>query len=344
MSTDPRHSPEILFHRELLQLGKYPKGKQNLEQLPEYSRTLFEDLYNHMNDRFSAQNVNLRTRFGANLYFDFIDSGSPNALAFKAGDYAMVGVTRGMLDHLVLFSGRLATDQKFALAVGIPVIPPASRDSSIAMIFGMAMQFFTSHEIGHHVHGNVGFGAASGMPHLYELLDGSDTENHIDLQAMELDADAYALSSQLPNVLGAQHEEIARSLGIEKQSLSAEAILNLLLAAIVCFLHTLPQQRYTGETVQSLRHPPRLPRLNYILGNIQGWCSLNRQELSGWPTLNQFQQIAQTVTDCSRVSAEGMSWAEEDAFITSEEGKVYIRSLDEALSRVAELMLPFAWK
>lgn len=96
--------------------------------------------------------------------------------------------------------------------------------------------------------------------------------------------------------------------------------------------------------MQSLRHPPRLPRLNYILGNIQRWCSLNRQELSGWPTLNQFQQIAQTVTDCSRVSAEGMSWAEEDAFITSEEGKVYIRSLDEALSRVAELMLPFAWK
>lgn len=37
MSTDPRHSPEILFHRELIQLGQYPKGKQDLEQLPEYS-------------------------------------------------------------------------------------------------------------------------------------------------------------------------------------------------------------------------------------------------------------------------------------------------------------------
>ena len=131
---------------------------------------------------------------------------------------------------------------------------------------------------------------------------------------------------------------------MEKEALHGEAILGLLLAAVACFLHTLPQRRYAGDSVQSLRHPPRLPRLNYILGNVQKWCSLNRRELSEWPTLEQFQTIAQTVTDCSRVSAEGMSWAEEDAFITSDEGKLYIRRLDEALSRVAEQMLPFAWK
>jgi hypothetical protein len=175
-------------------------------------------------------------------------------------------------------------------------------------------------------------------------VNGSETGNHIDLQAMELDADAYAISSQVPHVLGAQFEEIARGLGIEKQSMPEVAILNLLLCAIICFLHTLHQPRYTKENVQSLRHPPRLPRLNYILGNIQRWCSLNRSELSGWPSIEEFQKIAQMVTECSRVPAEGMTWAEEDAFITSEGGQLYIRSLDQALPRVAEQMLPFAWK
>ena len=110
MNADPRNSAEILFHRELLELGKYPKGKQNLEQLPDYSQRIFEEIYSRMNDRFSAQNVDLRKRFGVDLHFDFIDSARPNALAFKAQHFAMIGVTRGMLDHLVVFSGRLATN------------------------------------------------------------------------------------------------------------------------------------------------------------------------------------------------------------------------------------------
>jgi hypothetical protein len=344
VNTDPHQAPDILFHRELVELGKYPGGKQDLDFLPDYSRTLFADIQARMNDRFSAQNVELRTRFGFDLYFDFINSGSPNALAFKAGMFAMVGVTRGMLDHLVLFSGRLAKDPRFATVLGIPAIPEAATDSSIVTLFGMAVQFFTAHEIGHHVHGHVNFGAASGAPHLFEFVDANDTKNHIDLQAMEIDADAYAISSMLPHVLGEQLDDIARGLGMEKKSLPAETVLTLVLIAIVCFLHTLPQRRYTEATVQSLRHPPRLARLNYILGNIQRWCRLRRPALQDWPSLEQFQKIGQLVTDCSGVSPGGMSWAEEDNFLPSEDGTKYIRNLDEALSRVAEQMKPFAWQ
>jgi hypothetical protein len=344
MSTDSRQSPDILFHRQLIELGKYPHGKQNTELLPGYSRALFEDIQARMNDRFSAQNVELRTRFGVDLYFDFINSGSPNALAFRAGDFAMVGVTRGMLDHLVLFSGRLATHPRFATVLGIPEIPESASDSSIVTLFGMAVQFFTAHEIGHHVHGHVDFGAASGAPQLFELVDASDVENHIDLQAMELDADAYATSSVLPHVLGEQLNDIARGVGLDEKSLTAESVLTLVLIAVVCFLHTLPQRRYTGATVQSLRHPPRLARLNYLLGNIQKWCRMNRPEVQKWPSLIRFQGIGQMVVECSGVSAEGMSWTEEDAFLVSRDGAQYIRDIDQALSRVAEQMKPFAWQ
>jgi hypothetical protein len=50
------------------------------------------------------------------------------------------------------------------------------------------------------------------------------------------------------------------------------------------------------------------------------------------------------VADCSGVSAEGMSWTEEDAFLVSTDGRRYIRDLDDGLSRVGEQMKPFAWQ
>jgi hypothetical protein len=220
-----------------------------------------------MNDRFSAQNSELRTRFGRELYFDFINSGTPNALAFSAGTFAMVGITRGMFDHLVLFSGRISTSPRFAKILGIPEIVAGARDSSIVTLFGMAVQFFTAHEIGHHVHGHVNFGAASGAPHLFELVDASDAANHVDLQAMEVDADAYAISSLLPNVLGVQFNNIAQGLGVGEKSLTPEMVLTLVLTAVACFLHTLPQRRYTPDTVLSLRHPPDL------CGSITSWAT-----------------------------------------------------------------------
>jgi hypothetical protein len=249
-----------------------------------------------------------------------------------------------MFDHLVLFSGRISTSPRFAKILGIPEIVAGARDSSIVTLFGMAVQFFTAHEIGHHVHGHVNFGAASGAPHLFELVDASDAANHVDLQAMEVDADAYAISSLLPNVLGVQFNNIAQGLGVGEKSLTPEMVLTLVLTAVACFLHTLPQRRYTPDTVLSLRHPPRLVRLNYILGNIQRWCRLYSAEVQNWPPLTQFQAVGQMVADCSGVSAEGMSWTEEDAFLVSTDGRRYIRDLDDGLSRVGEQMKPFAWQ
>lgn len=337
--------PEIIFHRALTQPGSpYPKGKQNIEYLPDYKRQLFQDLYDHMNLRFDEQSEGLRLGIKPKLHFDFIDSDKPNALAFKAHEYAMVGATRGLLDHLVLFSGRLSHEPNFAIAFNLQAISPAALDAFLVLLFSLSLQFLASHELGHHAHGHVELGAASGVPFFQEFVDSTGAENNIDLQAMEIDADAYAVSIQLPNMLGNQRFEIARSLGMTVPEVPPRTILSLFLATIMCFLHSNPQKRYTGNSIQTLRHPPRVIRLDYIIGNIQRWCSNNVPELRAWPEKEEFRKMAQVVVDCSGVAAEGMSLAEEDTFITSALGKNHIRKLDVALGEVRQLMKPYSWR
>lgn len=333
--------PEIIFHRALIGSGSpYPRGKQNIDFLPEYKRQLFQDTYDLINVKFQQQGE----RLGRKLHFDFIDSDNSNALAFRAHDFAMVGATRGLVDHLVLFSGRLSGKSRFVIACGLENSAVLGSDKFAVLLFSLTLQFLASHELGHHLHGHVDFGAASGTPFFHEFIDATAAQNNIDLQAMEIDADAYAVALQLSNMFQEQKADIARGLGISVSEVPNRTILALFLATVICFLHSNPQTKYPGDSIHSLRHPPRVIRLNYIIGNIQRWCSENLPELGRWPEQKEFQNIAQIVVESSGVAAKGMSWSEEDRFIISELGKRHIKNLDTALTTVAELMKPYSWR
>jgi len=121
-------------------------------------------------------------------------------------------------------------------------------------------------------------------------------------------------------------------------------ILRLVLAGVIGFFHTEPQKRFDSVSVGHLSHPPHLIRINYIVWEMQAWCSKHRPHLAKWPDLKEFQSLGHSVSSALGTGDGTMTWEGQDQFATSTEGEIYRNRLNGDRIRLREKMQSFTWK
>ncbi len=145
------------------------------------------------------------------FHFDYIDSDFSNAVAFRDGSYAFIGMTVEFIEDLLRISEDLsrsgAIRQILGLADGV-------QDELKVVFFHNLLNLTVTHEFTHHVHGHV-IRKQGGSKFLTEF-DSSDQKGGLQNQADEADADGYAVYHVLANALDSPlREDTKRALRLQ---------------------------------------------------------------------------------------------------------------------------------
>lgn len=90
---------EVMFDRALREGKTRYSGRQDPEKLDPPYRQLACDLRDHVNKVYETQFDRVECSGARVLYFDFIDSASTNAIAFRRDEYVFIGVKAGFLSR-----------------------------------------------------------------------------------------------------------------------------------------------------------------------------------------------------------------------------------------------------
>lgn len=232
------------------------------------------------------------------VYTDFVTHPSFNAFAFRHRDHYCIAFHEGLLVVLAGVTARMLADRHLFPRVGDPgaevenlphlnlatpsaaslaranpaaVVPQdPSRRGYALHLCQLAFEFLAAHEVAHITGGHVDYRKAErGIPHVGEVewLPGTARGN-MELQAMELDADATAASVVVRTVLSRFDSRGQATSGNPDDRNPTDALFDVALAVCIMF-RLFPDSRMNGVDLSRNSHPPVRWRQMHIL-NMMG--------------------------------------------------------------------------
>lgn len=348
--------PDIEFHRffnrENLKQEEYERhpAKLDLDKIDSNLAQHLAAIKKLINDMFAENTQKIQTPAGiVELHLDYIAKPLPpitrfaNAISFTDENFFYVGVTFDMIELLNGICGSLAQNSKAAEILGINVEDSAKRDILLACLFLVQIQFIIDHEIGHHFHGHsTQRGIRSfNSEFLCEAL--LETEDHMENQGREVDADGYAIHMMAHNF----YQQNTSSKLLEKLGSSTlpddEFLTRFLLLCIASYLILRPQNRFDAETIRKPFHPFGTMRLNVVMTDFAGWAGQFKPDLVPYLTQATLDEVNAAIQAASPNSENFHNWFLEGQFLLTDKGEVYKTELYEFRKRQRERFQDRAW-
>lgn len=260
------------------------------------------------------------------FHFDYVevDDGTRNAHAFQHDGFSFIVVTQPLVESLWDLSVRLSRSTLVLQLLGLK--ESAVRIEAVhALLFQLQLTFLVSHEYTHHVHRDCERDA-TGMPGFWTEFASDGLSGGMDRQALELDADAYALYLVLANFVRGGGRQGALS-QIGKQHLSNvdadSLILGFFLVAVIAFFGERWSENIEMESISRLTHPPAPVRIDFTFRFAEMWCNQNR---CAWFAPERLQEMFGAVVSTYAANTR-QGWDAQIAFLRSEAGTKYSQKL-----------------
>jgi hypothetical protein len=329
--------PEVLFHRFFQTLSPADretyKGKKDLDRLQQPTvQSLLVGIQKQFNEALRDEKKNVPEHVDhPPFHFDYIDSSTENALAFRYEGYSFVGITIALINTLLDVCSRLSRSKAVVTLLGVR-LTPEEYDNLQVVLFRTLLNFVVSHEYTHHVHGRV---TPRGSESMFsnEILDDGETGN-LEQQTLEADADGYAAYRVLAYLIdGGGRAQAVSLLKLEAKpsGVQDELLFSCFVVAVGAFMFIRPPQALDSANIYNLTHPPQAARMNCLMQQAISWCKQNRPGLEAWMTLDRFQKLMHGVAESTWGMNGGRDWAAQTAFLQSEDGGEYFRKLDRSL-------------
>jgi hypothetical protein len=263
------------------------------------------------------------------FHIDFVDSDIQNALAFRDEENSFIGITVPLIYAISDVCLKLSKSETVVRSLGVRVSDEAYNELQTVLFYTLT-GFVVTHEWTHHVHGHVRLsGTETICPN--EILD-TGGNGSMEAQIKELAADGYAAYHILANLIDNRTRPMLALLKLDAASHSTQdgACFSLFVVAVAAYLFVRPAPDLNPIDIYHLTHPPQAVRMNYLMHEATGWCSHNRPELVAWMK-TRFQNLMKATAEAVLGESGTRVWANQTAFLRSEEGAKYIRALDEGL-------------
>jgi hypothetical protein len=309
-------------------------GKADIDGAqPDSFGSLLHLLQGSMNQALQSENANASggTEHPP-FHFDYaeVSDGTKNAHAFQHGGFSFIVVTIPLVQMLWTISQRLS---RSVLVLGLLGIDQdAARLEAVqALLFQFQLAFLVSHEYTHHVHQHC-----SSVDGTWDEFVQAGTRGGLKDQALELDADGYALYLTLANyVRGAARQNALAQVG--KQNLPGlqgdEFLLTAFFIALTALFCSMWPENVPISEIRDLRHPPAPVRIEYAIRDATMWCGQNASVSQAWFEAERFSAIYLAVINA--ITGGGRSqWDSHIAFLRSEDGAAYDRQLTQQFDAV----------
>jgi hypothetical protein len=322
--------PEVLFHRYFQELGPWERrkyhGKHDLRGLEPLEQLLI-GIQDALNEGLNEEHRDPQHSDCRPFHFDYIDSTVQNARAFRYGSYFFIGITIPLVHALWSSCHLLSRSDLIASALGVR-LKGEERDGLRTVSFRTTLSFLALHEWTHHAHGHLDV-HGSEPTSLDELLH-RDQPGGLEQQALEVDADGYAVFLVLNNLIAGSARLSAvtfLNFDAESESVQDEVLLSCFVVAVGACLYALPPATVDSAEIYARAHPPQAERMNRLMQQAMRWCQQVPPDLVAWMTPPRFQELMTSSAE-TILGDGGMSWAAQTAFLTSTAGREYNQMLD----------------
>ena len=331
--------PEVLFDRCIRRLrsnspvrpddpdSRPYKGKKDLCSLPADVETLLTSVQRAFNEALSNETHVADHAPHSPFHFDYIESTSRNALAFRDENYSFIGITIELVYLLWDICFRLAKSEAVKAALGLETELPA--EPLHVVLLRIQLFFIVAHEYTHHIHGHF---AESVIGH--QILDTSESGT-LEEQMMEAAADGYSTYYVLTHLFteGREHAISLLNIGRAVTTTQDEVLLTCFVAATGAYFLSSQPTVFDGVSLYKLRHPPQAARMNLLMQQAISWCKQNRSALVEWMSLQRFQSLMNAIEAATWGLNGGKDWSEQTAFFSSEAGHEYFSRLDKLMKK-----------
>jgi hypothetical protein len=329
MNTDP----EVLFHRFFSTLPankrQHYRGKYNLAKssLTDFERLLL-GLQSALNHALAHEDIGNKHHFGHSpFHVDYVDSDVENAIAFCYENYSFIGITEPLMYKLWILCASLDP----VVAKFLPELSASSTPGGLGTVLVRTLLFFVvAHEYTHHVHGHSSRTNVENS--IFNEVSSSLDTGNLDSQALEIDADSYAVFLVLNNLFQGDERELSVSI-LDLHEHVAEVQDNMLYSCFVIavgafFYHGTPVL-IDDSNIYRLEHPPQAARMNNVMQQANRWCSYNRPLLSEWMTNERFNFLMSVIAEATLGPGGSGNWADQTEFFRSSSGAEYLAQLDQ---------------
>jgi hypothetical protein len=325
-------APDVLFHRYFQQLPAYRRaiyrGKQELDAIERPLQDLLRALQANLNEALQNERQDVPEHVAhPPFHMDFIDSDDANALAFTEGNYSFIGITVALVRRIWGICLPLVQASDIGILLGLQLDTEERRTRLHALLFRLQLNFVTTHEYTHHVHGHTG---GSSLDSRFASEINSIEENcDMETQVFELDADAYGAYHVLANLYAAERAYAAELLGFDGRAPDREdqKLLGCFVLAVGIFLFVRPSTVLTPENIYTLCHPAQATRMDFIMRSAVSWCRIHRPALAEWMSPDVFDRIMSTVAAVMPGADGGQGWAAQTRFLQTDLGDAYMKAL-----------------
>jgi hypothetical protein len=287
--------------------------------------TAFADIKAEINNRFEVNAVGIVAPEGpVQIHMDYIASSMVNAFAFYFDKWYFIGITDGMLELFAKSCTALWRLNPLAKFLGIDPVRE-KRDSIFQFVLLLELQYISNHELGHMFHGHC-TGLREGH-YRAEFDVATLVANSIGMegQARELEADGYAISLLLKNLL---QSDSAAFMHCRVQSTKSvrEFVVTLFLLSLAATLYHVKSAPFDAAKVRSGDHSDGLIRMNILLGEILGWCTDN----IAWKdavSQDDFQSIMELIVVAVANPMQEQIWRDQGAYLLTDEGREYLNDI-----------------
>ena len=264
------------------------------------------------------------------VHFDYVDSNESNAIAVRCDQHRFIGVTIHYVRDAWTMCSTLAASLKSPSLFGLDA-DHESREGLAAALFRLQLTYVVCHEYAHHLNGDM---ADSGL----FMEHGGPMQGNIQSQVREMHADGIAVFLCLRQLL--LHDERQHILlVIGRKTLDEdrqdELLISLLIVAIGARIYRPVSIALDETNAYAATHPAAAARMNFVMRDVQQWCTHNRIRLVEWVTIDLFQKLMHGI-DQVLADGKGKRWAQQTAFLQSSDGAVYMEILHAAFNRRLE--------
>jgi hypothetical protein len=264
------------------------------------------------------------------FYFDYLHvrEDIKNAHAFQHGGFSFIVATLPLVELLWDLSQRLS---RSALVQGLLRIDPGKvrLEALQALLFQFQLSFLVSHEYTHHVHQHCE--QKNAIAGVWTEFPQNETNGNIDCQALELDADGYAIYLVLANYLreGARASSLSQLKIQDLPSIEADEILLMcFFLAVTTFFCSVWPEEIKMSSIGQLTHPPAPVRIEYAIRIAQMWCGQNGSVAESWFGAERFRALFLAAVEAIGGTTR-QGWDAHISFLRSAEGTNYDRRLSE---------------
>jgi hypothetical protein len=262
------------------------------------------------------------------FHFDYIDSTIPNALAFLYKDFAFVGVTLSLVVELFETCVQLSRAEKVGILLGT-VPAPEKQHRILKLCHDIQLSFVFAHEYTHIVHGHM-LPAKPDSAFADEV--GAGDEGSIELQAHEIDADAYATFLVVNGLLDGPGRPQAIDLlniGSLPEAGQDLTIFGAFVLAVGAFFYLRVPDALDEVGVYALTHPPFPVRMDNVMRMAITAVKRNREHIAARMTLPRFNGFMQAIALAIHGEKGISNWDVQVAFLQSDAGIRYVNKLTE---------------